>query len=1062
MSVVAGQARGGSRLLTVLGLIGRALLAVLIVGVGLLVAGGVRLARGPVDITWFARYLAGRRHDDGTRWSVRRAELAWDRHAPQWPLVVTLDGAAMRRPDGSTAASAGRVSAALLPATLLIGRAEPLSIRLDDASVALLHERGGGWKLDTGHIGPVSSLAWTQQLRAVHVRTAAVFVTDQMLSTTWRVNVAAFETGKSAGSTAWSGHVEATLAQGGQSSHVAAALTPGKGSGSVLDGRWSAFDPARMHLPTLSAEALPDVPVAGTFRANLAADGSPRRADVTLVIGAGRIGAGGIKMRLVAGGATLAADFADRKVRIKAAQLVLPAGADGRTPLLHLAGTMGWGQQQNGAALKFDLDRVLLADLARDWPDGVAVGARNWIAANVVAGVARDGHFDLALAMKQGRVVLTAASGHMAADDLTLSWLRPVPPLIHASGVLTLSSPDALSIEVGEATQSPSDLSSRPLALRRASLRITGLAAPVQVAALEGDVEGEVTQTLALLREKRLRLLAAHPIDLGAVAGNLSAHVTVRLPLESTVTIEQVGVGATGRLTALHMGGAIAGRDLDLGDLALNVSNDGLKLTGTAQVAGIPSRLTATMDFRAGSADQVVTRIVASGVASIAQLTAAGLATGGAEGAVDYTASLADRRDGEGRAEVHLDLRGVGIGLSALGWQKRPDSEGAADAVMLLNHDRVAGIDRLEVHGPGVEVQARGTRGPAGWSLNFERIAIGGTIAAGTVVLPSGGTGPVQGDLHGAMLDLSGVSRPDPDRPTLGRAEAQAAARQRRSVAARAASGPAGQPWRADLRFARVLLDGGRSILDVVAHAQYDGRRVRRASLNGRAGEGSFTMTLAPDGLNGRRVQGDARDAGALLRAFDLTDAVQGGHLTLDAGFDDRQVDGALVGIASIDGMRVVGAPAMARLLQAMTLYGVVDVLRGPGLGITHLIAPFHYADSVLTLDNARAFSGSLGFTSKGDIDIAAQRADLTGTIVPAYFFNTLLGKLPLLGKLFSPEQGGGVLSATYSLSGALGAPQVRVNPLAALTPGVLRGLFGIFDTAPTSDAGAPGAAATR
>jgi hypothetical protein len=53
---------------------------------------------------------------------------------------------------------------------------------------------------------------------------------------------------------------------------------------------------------------------------------------------------------------------------------------------------------------------------------------------------------------------------------------------------------------------------------------------------------------------------------------------------------------------------------------------------------------------------------------------------------------------------------------------------------------------------------------------------------------------------------------------------------------------------------------------------------------------------------------------------------------------------------------------------------------------------------------------------------------------------------VPLVGRLFSPEAGGGLFAATYRVQGPLDEPTVTVNPLAALTPGFLRGLFGIFD----------------
>jgi hypothetical protein len=119
--------------------------------------------------------------------------------------------------------------------------------------------------------------------------------------------------------------------------------------------------------------------------------------------------------------------------------------------------------------------------------------------------------------------------------------------------------------------------------------------------------------------------------------------------------------------------------------------------------------------------------------------------------------------------------------------------------------------------------------------------------------------------------------------------------------------------------------------------------------------------------------------------------------------------------------------------------------MQGPGLGFSQLVVPFRLTDDTLEIADARAFSPSLGLTAKGRIDLGAEQLDMQGTIVPAYFFNSLLGNIPLVGKLFSPERGGGVFAASYTLRGPLDDPEVSVNPLAALTPGFLRGLFGIF-----------------
>ena len=131
-------------------------------------------------------------------------------------------------------------------------------------------------------------------------------------------------------------------------------------------------------------------------------------------------------------------------------------------------------------------------------------------------------------------------------------------------------------------------------------------------------------------------------------------------------------------------------------------------------------------------------------------------------------------------------------------------------------------------------------------------------------------------------------------------------------------------------------------------------------------------------------------------------------------------------------------------------MYGLAGALRGPGLEVDRLIAPFRLDGDLLTLDDARAFNNALGVTAQGQHRLDARTANLKGTIVPAYMINSFLGNLPLIGKLFSPEQGGGLVRRElHACAASSTIPPSRVNPLSALTPGFLRGLFGVFRSAP-------------
>ena len=246
-------------------------------------------------------------------------------------------------------------------------------------------------------------------------------------------------------------------------------------------------------------------------------------------------------------------------------------------------------------------------------------------------------------------------------------------------------------------------------------------------------------------------------------------------------------------------------------------------------------------------------------------------------------------------------------------------------------------------------------------------------------------------------------------------------------------------------KFGRVLLANDVVAQNVQIDAVNDGRvfqRLRVAGSNQPAAP--FFVGVAPE-KGGRRATATAADAGAFLRGLDAVHTMQGGTLTLTGTFDDTNATHALTGKAGVTDFRIRGAPALGKLLQAMTLYGLVDVVSGPGLGFSTLTAPFVLLDDDLELRDARAFSPSLGMTVKGHLDMHAEIANIEGTIVPAYFFNSLLGKIPLFGGVFRGEEGGGLFAARYTIKGSLNDPSVFVNPLSMLTPGFLRGIFGIF-----------------
>uniref|UniRef100_UPI002B1E7883 hypothetical protein n=1 Tax=Pseudomonas oryzihabitans TaxID=47885 RepID=UPI002B1E7883 len=80
--------------------------------------------------------------------------------------------------------------------------------------------------------------------------------------------------------------------------------------------------------------------------------------------------------------------------------------------------------------------------------------------------------------------------------------------------------------------------------------------------------------------------------------------------------------------------------------------------------------------------------------------------------------------------------------------------------------------------------------------------------------------------------------------------------------------------------------------------------------------------------------------------------------------------------------------------------------------------------------------------TLEGGVNLDHNSIDLHGTVVPIFVLNTLPGKLPGIGKLFSPEKNGGLLAVTFGITGNLENPTLHINPYSIFLPGALREMF--------------------
>ncbi len=1039
--------------------------AALLASVGL-AALSWRLSQGPVDLAWLTSRLEDAANAGGgaTRLSIGTVALAWEgfRRGVERPLDLRVTNVVVTDQAGGRRMSIPIAEVSVSFYELLRGRVALKSVEVDGARLNLIREVDGTLNLDIGSLAeppdtsepteaaPIADLlgelsqpirsdrdhrnTLLGQLGEVRVHDARVAVVDRELGVTWRAPQAEIDLVRHpAGGV--EGTAQLTLALGDQQAHLALAATLSAGAAEThLRAKFSPITPSALAriAPSLGGLAVMDAPVDGqaTFDLDRNLRFQNVRFDLHAAAGNVHIGTGSVPFL----DAALVGSATRDALAVQTLRVSLRGRAMGPATHLETHGTVQRDANKVSAAFSADVDQVAFADLPVLWPEGVANDAREWVLENITAGTARNGNvnFGIEASPDLSNVVLTSASGTLDGDGLQVHWLRPVPPIDNGRAQLRILDPDTLEIVVATGRQQLRNqkVGASTLRLLSGSMRIKGIMQAHQSGVIDANVSGSLPDVLSILREPRLGLLDRHPIDLKDPSGQASVKLAVTVPLERDVTMDDVGIHAQAHLNGVHLSSVVAGHDLDQGVFDLDANVDGMKLNGQGMLASIPATLDARMDFRAGPPTQALQTLTVSGQADVAQLAAAGFdASSVMSGSTQLSATLTERRNGSADLAVASDLTSAELTVSALDWSKSRGVAAKATARLSLNRDRLIRLDAVQLDGDGVALRGRGTfSGGRLEQVQLDRLVLGRTAAQVTVRLPGTSAEPIVVTCSGSVIDLAQrlERRSIPRKPTT-------------------AEPPPGPRWTVDAKFDRVLAAHGAVLSNVVMRAENDGRVFRQLRLEGQIGaRGPFLLQIVPN-EGGRRLVVTAADAGELLRGLDYVPTMQGGTLSVEGHYEDARPGRPLVGTANIQDFRMQNAPALGKLLQAMTLYGLVEVLQGPGLGFTRMEAPFRLTDDALDIDDARAFSSSLGLTAKGRLDLAAQTIDMQGTIVPAYFFNSLLGDIPLVGKLFSPERGGGVFAASYTVRGAVEDPQVTVNPLAALTPGFLRGLFRLF-----------------
>ncbi len=684
-------------------------------------------------------------------------------------------------------------------------------------------------------------------------------------------------------------------------------------------------------------------------------------------------------------------------------------------PKLSTSGVFVGDEQTWSYSGTFSLSAVPAADIEKYWPVGLKPSARAWVTTNITAGTVEQLDLRIALRKREHKtepLLLDLVKGAFRYSGLTIRFMEHLPPVTKVDGFATFDEKDLkFTIASGEL---------EGVKLTGGKVDILGFEKPHEDFIVVAPVEGKLADILRVLDRKPLGFASALGVNPVAVGADVKATIDVRFLLGREVKLADVEISANADLAKFFWKKGLFGLDLVDGRFKLAVDKKGMSLAGDGRLGGEAASIKWNEAFGKEISPRrtldLKTRF------KVDTLAAAGFDVRQYVSG-SYGAELKVTGTDDGRVQVDgvYDLGDASFTTPGLPITKPKGMPATGRSLVVMQNQRMVAVPRFSVESAALNVSGSATFHADGLTIrtmDLTRLVAGRTDIRAAIKGEKDGTKTLR--IEGGSFDIAPI------------------------LAARTESGDVTlPPVKGSAKLARLYIARDRYVTDFVGEVVYDGKRWRSIAMDAKVGRGTPLALRLVEVSGGRALQVTTQDAGAALKALNITDTVVGGALTIHARADDRKPDAGFIGSIDLRNYRITRAPVMARLLAMASFEGLGNLLASDrGVEFGTLVLPFRYRQGLIEVKDGRAEGSQIGITVSGRLDSRRDIANISGTIVPLYLLNSMVGKIPVLGQVIVKEKGGGLFAARFAVEGDLKNPSFTVNPLAMLTPGPFRRLF--------------------
>jgi hypothetical protein len=722
-----------------------------------------------------------------------------------------------------------------------------------------------------------------------------------------------------------------------------------------------------------------------------------------------------------ASGAVVSAERSMRLPRLHAQTGDGVLDATGRIYWAEADGRMRPGVELTGAVTGALDARAVIAM----WPIGLGEAAREYVARALESGRVTDAQVQLDIRpsdVAAGVYRDEAVDVRFNVEDGGFRFVPTMSPVTDASGSAVLRG-NSFVLTVPQARMNN-------LTLTQARVDLPQLKPRGAMATISAHVEGNARNLLEVLQQQPIDMRERLPVDVASATGRGSLNLTIQRPMLREVPREDWRFSVNG--TIREFAGNMSTRRMALSQGQLQVRGDQRAVTvsgpiqaGESAIEQIRWTENLSQRGRAGFSDYAIT-----GDFDADDLVRLGYSVARyAQGRIGVTISGRGRGFDVDNALIELDLSNAAIDSPWSFWTKRAGQAASARLSVERMPDGGLAFNDIDARGAGLLAQGRVrlSRDDRIMEIDLPRLVLDGRSDA-RIAGARAEDGGLEVNVRGALFDAAPFMRGEDQNAAGGHARASAE-----------------PPLRASVMVERLKMRGGATLNDARVTMSTQNGALANLVAEGQTPSGrEFSLAMGPraDDPQGR-VRFRSGDAGFAVAALTGAENVVGGTARAEGDWRSGPPSTARFSVRMED-FQVVRLPAMARLLSsAGSLTGLVEMLNGDGIGFSVMEAQMTYANERITFTEGSMRGPSLGLTASGAYNIDRDNLDVDGVVAPSPALNlSMLGEIPVLGNLIVSRRGEGVFGMTYSINGPAGSPRVGVNPVSALTPGILRRIF--------------------